>query len=237
MVDVLVVAGIRLHSDAMAALLHQRARDRLRVTVGTVGSHELPAQARAADVLVLDTLEPDSLDVLCRAGAESGCGVVAVGVRDDERDVVALAEAGVIGFVDRETGIDALVECIENAARGEATCPPQVASALLRRVTHLARAEPPDTSTLTVRERQIVQLIGEDLSNKEIARRLCIEVATVKNHVHNVLEKLQVSRRGEAVARLRLVEGGRERRFDPPELHRRRDLTGPEGPGRSAPVP
>jgi DNA-binding NarL/FixJ family response regulator len=56
---------------------------------------------------------------------------------------------------------------------------------------------------LTPREIEIVRLIDEGLSNREIGRRLAIEVATVKNHVHHVLEKLQVHRRGEAAARLR----------------------------------
>ena len=65
-------------------------------------------------------------------------------------------------------------------------------------------------SSLTVRERQVVQLIAEGLSNKEIATRLGIEVATVKNHVHNILEKLDVNRRSDAVARLRVVESADE---------------------------
>jgi DNA-binding NarL/FixJ family response regulator len=82
-----------------------------------------------------------------------------------------------------------------------------VATTLLRRIAAPAPRPAPrlETTALTAREQQIVELIAEGLSNKEIGRRLYIEVATVKNHVHNILEKLQVSRRGEAVARLRLV--------------------------------
>ena len=57
---------------------------------------------------------------------------------------------------------------------------------------------------LTVRERQIARLLDEGLSNKEIAIQLCIEVATVKNHVHNILEKLNVQRRAEAVTAARV---------------------------------
>ena len=58
-------------------------------------------------------------------------------------------------------------------------------------------------STLTARELEVLSLLDEGLSNKQIARRLCIELATVKNHVHHILEKLQVGRRGEATAYLR----------------------------------
>jgi len=84
-------------------------------------------------------------------------------------------------------------------------CSPRVAGALLRRIAALATDGRSDRvpAHLTNREREIMGLIDEGLSNKEIAKRLRIEVATVKNHVHNILEKLQVHRRGEAAARVR----------------------------------
>jgi DNA-binding NarL/FixJ family response regulator len=78
-------------------------------------------------------------------------------------------------------------------------------ASLLRRVALLAQdsRDGLDTPALTRRQREIVALIDEGLSNKEIARRLSIELPTVKNHVHNILEKLQVSRRGAAAAVVR----------------------------------
>ena len=62
-----------------------------------------------------------------------------------------------------------------------------------------------ENARLTRRETEIVQLIDQGLSNKEIAQRLGIDIYTVKNHVHNILEKLRVHRRGEAAARMRGV--------------------------------
>lgn len=131
-----------------------------------------------------------------------------MGIPDADEHLIAFAEAGVLGFLEGEATVDELVASVECVARGEASCPPRVAATLLRRITFLtaAPARAADSTALTARERQIVQLIAEGLSNKEIAQRLYIEVATVKNHVHNILEKLQVSSRGEAAARLRLVE-------------------------------
>jgi two-component system, NarL family, nitrate/nitrite response regulator NarL len=81
-------------------------------------------------------------------------------------------------------------------------CSPKLAATLLRRVAALAQEQrsPSALDSLTIRERQIVGLIGDGLSNKEIASGLKIEVATVKNHVHNILEKLNVTRRSEAAA-------------------------------------
>jgi len=79
-----------------------------------------------------------------------------------------------------------------------------VAAALIRRVASVAGERTVANGTLlTRREREIVRLIGDGLSNKEIARSLQIELATVKNHVHNVLEKLHVGSRTAAVAAAR----------------------------------
>jgi DNA-binding NarL/FixJ family response regulator len=81
-----------------------------------------------------------------------------------------------------------------------------VTAALLRRVADDARARRLSAfAPLTTRERQVVALIDEGLSNKEIAARLCIELSTVKNHVHNLIEKLGARGRTEAAARMRTV--------------------------------
>jgi DNA-binding NarL/FixJ family response regulator len=88
-------------------------------------------------------------------------------------------------------------------------------SALFRRLATLAAARPDDTSTvqLTGRELQVARLLDDGLSNKEIAARLGIGVATVKNHVHNLLEKLSVRRRGEAARAARRIDWGRDGRL------------------------
>jgi DNA-binding NarL/FixJ family response regulator len=133
--------------------------------------------------------------------------VVALGVRDVEDEVVACAEAGVAGYLLRQQSLAELAQVVQSVARGETLCTPRTTATLLRRVATLAAARPPVPTPgyLTAREREILQLIDQGLSNKEIARRLSIEVRTVKNHVHNILEKLQVNRRGEAAARMRAV--------------------------------
>ncbi|HEY7075690.1 MAG TPA: response regulator transcription factor, partial [Solirubrobacteraceae bacterium] len=192
------------HRDGIASLL--RGDPRLRV-VGAVPGRG-PAPVERFDVIVLDVTGEDAGGLIRRWSREPARGLVAIGVPDAQERVLSFAEAGVLGFVEREAAVDELVAGIEAAARGEAHCSPRVATTLLRRITALnAPSEPrSDPAALTARERQIVELIAEGLSNKEIASRLYIEVATVKNHVHNILDKLKVSRRGEAAARLRLVE-------------------------------
>src|SRR6266571_3842650 len=128
--------------------------------------------------------------------------VVALGVIEDYDDVLGCAEAGVPGYVPREASIDDIVGVIESVHRGEAICSPRVAASLLAALAAGSVAGPL-RAHLTDREREVVHLIDDGLSNKEIARELGIEVATVKNHVHNILEKVQVHRRGEAAAQVR----------------------------------
>jgi two-component system, NarL family, nitrate/nitrite response regulator NarL len=200
-----IVADVRLHRDGVAALLQAEGRFSVAATAHASGETRFETEV---DVIVLDIAGEDGAR-LARRWADAGRPIVAVGIPPAAERVLAFAETGVLGFVERDASIDTLATSIEAAARGEASCPPRVATTLLRRIAD-RRAQPrpapwPAGGVLTAREQQIVELIAQGMSNKEIGRRLYIEVATVKNHVHNILEKLQVSRRGEAVARLRLV--------------------------------
>jgi two-component system nitrate/nitrite response regulator NarL len=126
-----------------------------------------------------------------------GASFIALAVSETEDHIVAWAKAGVSGYVACDASAGELVTTITAVARGEAPCSPRMAAWLLKEVAALASA--PDVeeadNRLTRREREIVELIERGLSNKEIARDLHIALSTVKNHVHNILDKLQVSRR------------------------------------------
>jgi DNA-binding NarL/FixJ family response regulator len=99
-----------------------------------------------------------------------------------------------------------LRRAIESAWNGEAICSPRVAADAFSRLARLSAGRPPaPLSELTPREQEVARLIEQGMSNKQIARRLVITLATVKNHVHNVLEKLRVRRRGEVGARIRTL--------------------------------
>jgi DNA-binding NarL/FixJ family response regulator len=208
-IRVLLIGGTRVSRQGLASLI---ARDgRLQVSEHAPRVDCRAGPSAPVDVIVVETGMDKTDDVLADAMDGADSPVVVLGAPEDEDEVIALAELGVLGFVEREASLDELVESVVSASRGEASFPARIATTLLRCVSSGgARPSSPDVSSLTVRERQVVELIAESLSNKEIAARLGIEVATVKNHVHNILEKLDVNRRTEAVARLRVVEGGDE---------------------------
>ena len=212
MIRVFVIAGVRLYREGLAAMLPRRDEITL---VGT-------AESWAACADVLPSLEPDVvlLDMAVADGSSAireivngvaGVNVIALAVSECDRDVIAYAEAGVAGYVTRGESIDDLVAAVESASIGQVTCSPRVAAALLRRVTALSNPSPGEAdSRLTRREAEIATLLDEGLSNKAIAQRLCIELATVKNHVHSILEKLDV-----------------HSRFEVPQLAASRSIRGP----------
>lgn len=117
-------------------------------------------------------------------------------------------EAGVQGYVDNESSVDDLIRSVRSAHRGEAHISPQVAGALMRRLAEFAsrfedlEPEPANLAELTPREMEVLQLLVCDFSNQEIADHLVLEVGTVKNHVHNILGKLEVNNRQEAARQL-----------------------------------
>lgn len=205
MIRVLIVAHIRLYREGLAQVL---AHEPSLAVVGSVASRAeaLAVAARARPDIVLLDLATDESAVLVRQVTDTAAGmkVVAIGVSEVEGDVLSCAEMGVAGYVPREGSLEDLVAAVESVGRGELRCSPRIAGTLLRRLATMASERQPEVrSRLTLREQEIVALIDRGLSNKEIAARLGIEIATVKNHVHNVLEKLSVRRRGEAAAKVR----------------------------------
>lgn len=208
MISVFIIADIRLYREGLADCL---AREQDMEVVATAADRSDAVERvgdLVPDVALLDMAMLESAATV-RAIARSvpDVRVVGLAVPETEPHVIACAEAGIAGYVPREGSLADLVASVRAAARGEAVCSPQITAGLLRRISALSaeRALRSPVASLTAREREIVRLIDDGLSNKEIALRLCIQLATVKNHVHNILEKLQVNRRAEAAARLRLA--------------------------------
>jgi DNA-binding NarL/FixJ family response regulator len=218
MIRVVIVGNVRVFREGLAQALHREGRLTVSGVEAALGDGLLAGiQDVQPDVLLLDMTAAESHATARRlVRSAPGVPVVAVGVPELEDALLACVETGVAGYVTREGSLADLVATVESAARGELLCSPEIAGSLLRRLVALAGArqpQPPSPAALTPRERQIARLLEQDLSNKEIAAHLHIEVATVKNHVHNLLEKLHVHRRTEAV-RLLHDSPGWTRRID-----------------------
>jgi two-component system, NarL family, nitrate/nitrite response regulator NarL len=213
---VYLISSMTLHREGLAEVLARR--DGIELVGTCADPNALPLAMIAAPgaertIIILDAGGLDVTEVAPRLARASCAPVLAINVPARERDVIACAEAGVACCLTAEASIDDLVAAVASVARGEAPCSPWTAAVLTRRVAALAREQHaparvvpgPATRTarLTVRELQVVDLVDRGLSNKEIARQLCIELPTVKNHVHRILEKLGVRRRADAAAMIR----------------------------------
>jgi DNA-binding NarL/FixJ family response regulator len=205
----IVVAGVQLHCDGVAALL--QARDGLHV-VGV--ATELSAMRaliaeRQPQVVVLDATMPGAAELVRAIHAlDAALPIVAVALDDSDLSILTWLALGISGYILMNDSADALSATIQRVVHGERVCSSRASAALFRRIVALTgdRAPAGELRFLTMRERQILNLIAEGLSNKAIAAHLNIETATVKNHVHNLLDKLHVHSRGAAAARLRLQD-------------------------------
>jgi len=180
--------------------------------ISVAGQASSPEEALEAlvslhpDVVLVDMAMRDALytaEQILRIAPSAK--VIALTVSETERDIIACAEAGVAGYVTRDGTFQNVIQSIQAVTKGEFQCSAHMAGVLLRRVATRSdrRNSNGSIGQLTGRESLVLELVNEGFSNKEIARQLDIEVATVKNHIHNVLEKLRVHRRGEAAALLR----------------------------------
>jgi DNA-binding NarL/FixJ family response regulator len=210
---VLIVTPIRLYRDGLAHFLRSSAGIDVLATTEESATTIATAMKLLPDVILLDmALENSRQTARALRSAVPSAAIVALAVPDSDGYVVGCAEAGISAYVSRTGSLDELLRAVLGAATGEADCSPRVAGALFRRIAELSLGgaapstglRPTETpAALTAREAEVVALIDEGMSNKQIARTLCIEVPTVKNHVHSILEKLGARSRGEAAARAR----------------------------------
>jgi two-component system, NarL family, nitrate/nitrite response regulator NarL len=202
-IRLVVVTDIRFYRESLAAVLADLPEVARVATAGDGLGGITDAQRLGADLVLLDmALAGAAAIVRSLTQGVPAVPVVALGVAETEADVLACVELGVCGYVPREASLEQLQRVVRHALRGEVICSPGVAGGLFRRVARLAAATRPaaPTDRLTTREREILSLIGLGLSNRQIAGNLGIQLCTVKNHVHNILEKMGVEARSEAAA-------------------------------------
>jgi DNA-binding NarL/FixJ family response regulator len=198
----MILSDIRFLREGLAEVL---ARDCAFAVVGIAGDLDqalmLSGTARP-QIIVIDAALPDGLAATRNLGrACPGVPLVVIALAETETDVIAWAEAGICGYVPRAAGLGDLAKFLSAIVGGEQPCSSRVAAGLLRWISTTARegGPRPRAPVLTAREEQVVRLICTGLSNKDISRRLNIGLATTKSHVHNLLAKLELERRGQVV--------------------------------------
>jgi two-component system nitrate/nitrite response regulator NarL len=135
-------------------------------------------------------------------GLEPPAAVLVLELLDDAALILDCIEAGACGYTVRGASAGEVTEAILRVQRGAAACSPEVAARLFARLAALSAARTPTVPAgipLTARELEVLRCIAADCSNQEIAERLVLQLSTVKHHVHNILEKLSLRHRWDAV--------------------------------------
>jgi DNA-binding NarL/FixJ family response regulator len=211
-VRVLLVDDQALFREALATLLE------VRPEIEVVGEAANGAEAldRVAglrpDVVLMDLHMPvlDGIAATRRLRVERpGIRVLALTTFDDDEDVFAALRAGAVGYLLKDVSGDRLVEALLAAARGESVLQPSVAARVVARFAELPDDAPPRPQPLVVplsdRELEVLRLLADGGSNREIAAAMFLAEGTVKNHVTNVLAKLGARDRTQAALRGRAL--------------------------------
>lgn len=197
----------RLLREGIVAMV--RSQPGFRVLAASADAIEALEKVREAkpDIVLVDFgLEGhDSLSLTATVHAEvPQAKVIVMGLLPSQEDVAHYVRAGASGFVMKDASFEEFFDTIRAVARGAQVLPNQLTKSLFSQIALNAavkdKAQILEAVRLTTRERQVIDLLGEGLSNKEIASRLHIAVHTVKSHVHNVLEKLALHSRLEVAA-------------------------------------
>jgi DNA-binding NarL/FixJ family response regulator len=164
-----------------------------------------------ADVVVMDLQMPDMNGVEATrelVAARPGMGVLVLTMHEDDDSVFAAMRAGARGYVLKGAEQDEIVRAIRAVGEGEAIFGPGVAQRIMGFFSAADRAPEPFPD-LTEREREVLELVARGLGNAEIARRLAVSAKTIRNHVSNIFNKLQVVDRSQAIVRAREAGLGR----------------------------
>ena len=214
-ISVVLIDDNRLLREGITALIHKQPG--FTVLVASADVDEALAKAREAkpEVVLLDfgLADHDSLSLTATVHSEvPGARIIVMGLMPVQEDVAHYVRAGASGFIMKDASFEDFFGTIRAVADGAEVLPQALTNSLFAQIARNAvggsRARVLESVSLTNRERQVIDLLGEGLSNKEIATRLRIAVHTVKSHVHNVLEKLALRSRLEVAAFTHSQKGG-----------------------------
>ena len=214
-IRVLVIEDNRLLRDGIAAMLRGQRDLKLVVVANGADAALLQARETKPDIVLLDAGLGDHHSHRLAAKVREvapDARVIVMDLLPVQEDILEFVKAGVSGFILKEATLDELVGTIRTVAAGAKVLPHCLAGMLFtdiaKRTVQRGTPEPAESERLTRREREVIELISEGFSNKEIAQRLCIAVSTVKGHVHSILEKLTLRTRLQIAAYARNGHNG-----------------------------
>jgi len=210
--DVVIFTPVRLLGESLATCFNSGGDIRVLSTVADWTTLERHLTESNADLVIVDVTHGIDLNAMRPFVRQHPRQLfLALGLREQREEVVNCGRAGFVGYVARDASIEKLRRAIADASAGRLTCPDDITGELLRALYRvdfsqrdgLHAQQSLSSDELTQREAEVARLIARGYSNKEIARELTVSVATVKHHVHNILNKMQLPSRSRVAHALR----------------------------------
>jgi two-component system nitrate/nitrite response regulator NarL len=199
-----VISGLCIAREALCILLERDTTFAVTYQGGPDSVSVGRLCESAPDVVLIDGSCRESLQSLRDLRkAYPDAALVVYGVQPIREVLLACARDGATVVASHDTSADAVVELVKSAARGHLDGEARLNATLLGELALLAPTGVTELSALTRREREVALAVAGGLTNKEIAQRFCISLATVKSHVHCILRKLGIDRRDQVLSRLR----------------------------------
>ena len=198
---ILIIEDNRLLRDGISIMLNEQPDMRVVATIGSGNNILLKTSQIKPHVILMDIGMKDIKDVsvveLIRKNMPD-IKIIGMGFIPTQADIVEFVEAGASGFILKNATVKEFIATIRSVVQGVKVLPPSLAGSLFSHVIEIAikkRGKIANVVRMTKREREIIVLIADGLSNKEIAQQLNIATHTVKSHVHNIMEKLALHTR------------------------------------------
>lgn len=199
---ILIIEDNRVLRDGLTVMLNGQADMRVVATIGSGNNIQLKASQTRPHVILLDVGLKNFNELSVVESVRKNlpeAKVIGMGFVPSQSDIVEFVEAGASGFILKDATVKEFLRTIRSVAHGAKVLPPSLTDSLFSHVVELAlkkrKGKKPNAVRMTKREREIIVLIADGLSNKGIAQRLNIATHTVKSHVHNVMEKLALHSR------------------------------------------
>jgi DNA-binding NarL/FixJ family response regulator len=216
LIRILLVNQMALICDIIAAVLENQADMQVVGKAASIDEGIKKAVLFQPDIVLVSARMAGSGALLLTkklTKQQPAIKILIFGMPTSKEKLIEYVEAGAAGCVFQNDTVQCLIKSIRAAANEEAVLSPSLVAALMTRLSRVARTlddfDPTSLEkfNLTTREQEVLELMNQNFSNKQIAEHLCIQVGTVKNHVHSILNKLGVKSREEAAAYQDLIKG------------------------------
>jgi len=201
-INILIADDNRLLRDGLATILSDESDFNV---IGKFGGFDFFENLRIKlepDIIIIDisiAKDKDFQIIKKLVQNHPDIKIMVMGMLPDQEDISGFIEAGVAGFLLKESTINEFVSSIRSVERGEKILPPRLSLSLFNQIAELSVRELGKKAlkevALTKREKEFIKLIADGKSNKEIASEINVSIHTVKSHVHNILEKLALNNR------------------------------------------